>query len=101
MAKKKILLMSDDLRMHSGVATVSKDIVIETLNELGGVHTIEDFENQKTIFSESLSNSYKGNIIHQCPPNGPGITVLIMMAILEKFDFNNVDPMSSKRFHYI
>ena len=33
MAKKKILLMSDDLRMHSGVATVSKDIVVETLNE--------------------------------------------------------------------
>jgi len=33
MAKKKILLMSDDLRMHSGVATVSKDIVLETLNE--------------------------------------------------------------------
>jgi len=33
MAKKKILLMSEDLRMHSGVATVSKDIVMETLNE--------------------------------------------------------------------
>ena len=33
MAKKKIILMSDDLRMHSGVATVSKDIVFETLNE--------------------------------------------------------------------
>ena len=33
MAKKKILLMSDDLRMHSGVATVSKDIVFETLKE--------------------------------------------------------------------
>ena len=40
---------------------IAKDIV-ETLNELGGVHTIEDFENQKTIFSESLSNSYKENI---------------------------------------
>jgi len=33
MKKKKILLLSDDLRMHSGVATVSKDIVFETLNE--------------------------------------------------------------------
>ena len=33
MAKKKILLMSDDLRMHSGVATVSKDIVFETLHQ--------------------------------------------------------------------
>ena len=31
MKKKKILLMSDDLRMHSGIATVSKDIVFETL----------------------------------------------------------------------
>ena len=39
--KKKILLMSDDLRMHSGVATVSKDIVLETIHkydwvQLGG-----------------------------------------------------------------
>jgi len=33
MAKKKILLMSDDLRMHSGIATVSKDIVVETLHQ--------------------------------------------------------------------
>ena len=40
MAKKKILLMSDDLRMHSGVATVSKDIVMETLNEYDWVQKI-------------------------------------------------------------
>ena len=44
--KKKILLMSDDLRMHSGVATVSKDIVFETLNEydwvqIGGAINIQ------------------------------------------------------------
>lgn len=32
MAKKKILLMSDDLRMHSGVACVSKDIVTTTIH---------------------------------------------------------------------
>ena len=30
--KKKILLLSDDLRMHSGIATVSKDIVMETID---------------------------------------------------------------------
>ena len=33
MSKKKILLMSDDLRMHSGVATVSKDIVFKTIHK--------------------------------------------------------------------
>ena len=31
--KKKILLLSDDLRMHSGVATVSKDIVMGTIHK--------------------------------------------------------------------
>jgi len=31
--KKKILLLSDDLRMHSGIATVSKDIVFGTFSE--------------------------------------------------------------------
>jgi glycosyltransferase involved in cell wall biosynthesis len=32
MAKKKILLLSDDLRMHSGIATQSKTIVMNTLH---------------------------------------------------------------------
>jgi glycosyltransferase involved in cell wall biosynthesis len=31
--KKKILLLSDDLRMHSGIATVSKEIVLGTAHE--------------------------------------------------------------------
>ena len=39
--KKKILLLSDDLRMHSGIATQSKEFVIGTLHkydwvQLGG-----------------------------------------------------------------
>ena len=33
MAKKKILLLSDDLRMHSGIATQSKTIVTNTLDK--------------------------------------------------------------------
>ena len=77
---------------------IAKDIV-DTLNECGGVQTIEDFENQDTIFSDSISSSFKENIIHQCPPNGPGITVLMMMAILEKFNFQDINPLSIERFH--
>ena len=37
MAKKKILLMSDDLRLTSGIATVSRDIVISTAKEFDWV----------------------------------------------------------------
>jgi len=31
--KKKILLLSDDLRMHSGIATVSREIVLNSVKE--------------------------------------------------------------------
>ena len=32
MAKRKILLLSDDLRMHSGIATMSRELVIGTVH---------------------------------------------------------------------
>lgn len=77
---------------------IAEDIV-STLNEIGGLHSMDDFAKQNTIFSDSLTNNYKGVKLHQCPPNGPGITVLIMMAILEKFDFQNINPLSAERFY--
>ena len=33
MKKKKILLLSDDLRMHSGIATQSKEFVLGTIHK--------------------------------------------------------------------
>jgi len=33
MSKKKIMLLSDDLRMSSGVGTVSKNFVVGTLDK--------------------------------------------------------------------
>ena len=77
---------------------IANDIV-NTLNEIGGLHSMDDFAKQDTIFSDSLSNNYKEIELHQCPPNGPGITVLIMMAILEKFNFKDINPLSVERFH--
>lgn len=35
--KKKILLLSDDLRMHSGIATMSREIVLNTVKEFDWV----------------------------------------------------------------
>ena len=40
MAKKKILLLSDDLRMHSGIATQSKEFVFGTLDKYEWVQFI-------------------------------------------------------------
>ena len=65
MAKKKILLLSDDLRLHSGVGTVSKEFVRATIKEfdwvqLGGA--IKHPEEGKIMdLSEAMCNELKIN----------------------------------------
>ncbi len=75
-----------------------KDMV-NTLKNIGGLHSEEDFANQKTIFSNTINNNYKDYKLHQCPLNNPGIIVLMMMATLDKFQFKNINPHSFERYH--
>ena len=74
--------------------------MIKSLNELGGLHTEEDFNSQKTLFSSTISNFYKDFKIHQCPLNGPGIIVLLMMALHEKLNTNQFHHYSFERYHF-
>ncbi len=78
--------------------TIAKDI-IESLKDLGGEHSLEDFSKQTTIRSDTIKSDYKNEFIHQCPPNGPGVTVLIMMKLLEKLNIQNYKFNSIERFH--
>ena len=92
MAKKKILLMSDDLRMHSGVATVSKDIVFETLNEYDWVQiggAIKHPEVGKIVdMSESLKEfNIKDGYLRIYPVDGYGNEDILREVIaMEKPD---------------
>ena len=77
MKKKKILLLSDDLRMHSGVATVSKDIVIGTINHFDwfqvGAAIKHPDEGKLVDMSEAIKKDYgiEGNLkIYPCSGYG-------------------------------
>ena len=78
--------------------SIAEDMV-NSLNRVGGLHTIEDFSKQKTIKSKTIFSNYKNIEIHQCPPNGPGLTVLLMMKLLEKLKIENFKFDSIERFH--
>ena len=60
--KKKILLLSDDLRMSSGVGTMSREFVLGTLKDFDWVQiggAIKHPEEGKIIdMSQSLSSEY-------------------------------------------
>ncbi len=77
---------------------ITRDMV-KTLNDIGGLHTEEDFLHQNTNFSSTISGFYKEKKIHQCPLNGPGIIVLLMMAINEKLNVSEFEPASFERYH--
>ncbi len=46
-----------------------------------------------------IGTMYKGHDVWQCPPNGPGITMLVMLNILSRFDLTKFPAMSVERFH--
>jgi gamma-glutamyltranspeptidase / glutathione hydrolase len=78
--------------------TIAEDMV-ETLRGIGGLHTLEDFAAHSTETTAPIGTMYKGHDVWQCPPNGPGITMLVMLNILSRFDLTKFPAMSIERFH--
>jgi gamma-glutamyltranspeptidase / glutathione hydrolase len=77
---------------------IAEDMV-ETLRGIGGLHTLEDFANHSTEATSPIGTIYKGLDVWQCPPNGPGLTMLVMLNILSRFDLTKYAPVSVERFH--
>jgi gamma-glutamyltranspeptidase / glutathione hydrolase len=77
---------------------IAEDMV-ETLRGIGGLHTLDDFAAHSTETTSPIGTLYKGHDVWQCPPNGPGITMLVMLNILSRFDLTKFPAMSVERFH--
>ncbi|MBS0530847.1 MAG: gamma-glutamyltransferase [Proteobacteria bacterium] len=75
------------------------DDMVGTLRAHGGLHTLDDFAAHTTETTTPIGTTYKGIDVWQCPPNGPGITMLVMLNILSHFDLTKYPPMSIERFH--
>lgn len=79
---------------------VAEDMVAE-LKALGGLHTLEDFANQKASYVTPISVNYRGVDVLELPPNNQGIVALVMLKVLERFDKLGDGPVSVERYHVI
>jgi gamma-glutamyltranspeptidase/glutathione hydrolase len=79
---------------------VAADIVA-TLRARGGLHTEADFAAGRTAaqFVDPITIQWKGRDVWQCPPNGQGIVVLMILGILEGFGVAPDGPMGITRWH--
>ncbi len=91
--RKKILLICDDIRVHSGVATVAKEIVKETSHhfnwvQLAGAINHPD-KGKKFDISDSMNElvDHNESQVHLIPVNGYGDPALLRQVLsLEKPD---------------
>jgi len=77
---------------------VAEDIV-NYLQSLGGLHTLEDFANAQGDFVTPIKSDYRGYDIYQCPPNGQGVIALLLLNIMKGYDTEGIDPLSVDRLH--
>jgi gamma-glutamyltranspeptidase / glutathione hydrolase len=77
---------------------IAQDIVT-TVRARGGMLTLEDLAEHLGEAVTPIATSYRGFEVVELPPNGQGVTALIMLNILERFDLAALDPLGPERFH--
>ena len=77
---------------------VAEDIV-NYLQSLGGLHTLEDFENAAGSYVTPIKTNFRGHDIYECPPNGQGVIALLLLNIASKFPPHDKNPISTHRLH--
>jgi gamma-glutamyltranspeptidase/glutathione hydrolase len=77
------------------------DDMAQTVAARGSYLDAEDFARHRGEAVEPISTSYRGLDLTEIPPNGQGITALVMLNILENFDMKAFDPVGPERFHLV
>lgn len=75
--------------------------MVATLRARGGLQTEADFAEglNNAEFVTPISIPWRGYDVFQCPPNGSGMIVLMMMGILGGLDTPEEGPLSARRLH--
>lgn len=79
---------------------IARDLVAFSQRH-GGFFSEEDFARHRSEWVEPLSTDYRGVRLFELPPNGQGITALMMLNILERFDLKALGRDSADFWHVL
>lgn len=79
---------------------IAKKFVVES-DRNGGIFTLKDFEDYKTIERKPILGSYRGyKIVSMAPPSSGGVCLIEALNVLENFNFRK-DEWGSSRYYHI
>ena len=73
--------------------------IAATVQAAGGDLAADDLARHKGDVVTPISTNYRGLDIVELPPNGQGLTALVLLNILENFDLAKLDPLGAERYH--
>jgi gamma-glutamyltranspeptidase/glutathione hydrolase len=76
------------------------DDIVATLAAKGSLLTHEDLAATEATWVAPVASSFAGRDILEIPPNGQGITALIALNVLKRFDLGRYGPDSVERRHF-
>lgn len=77
---------------------IAEDMV-NSLRAMGGAHTMDDFAATRATYHDPISTQYRGIEVMEHPPNGQGATALLMLNMMQHFDWSKMDPFGAERAH--
>jgi gamma-glutamyltranspeptidase / glutathione hydrolase len=79
---------------------IAEDMVA-TVRAKGGVLALEDLGAHRGDAVEPVSSNYRGLDVVEIPPNGHGMTALVLLNVLETFDFRTLAVSGPQRLHLL
>jgi gamma-glutamyltranspeptidase/glutathione hydrolase len=73
--------------------------IVETLQELGSVMTLDDLKAHHSTWGNSISVTYGGITVHEHPPNGQGLSALQALQIAEGLGLRDMAWDDPERLH--
>jgi len=75
--------------------------IIRFSHEHNGLLELDDFASHRSEWVEPVSSDYRELKIFEVPPNAQGVTALMMLNILERAGFENLQHLSPAHIHLV
>ena len=77
------------------------DEIIAYLKAKGGVHTLDDFDAQRSEYVDPIESTFCGHRVLELPPNGQGVNALVILNILTTLGLDFSTLSEADRVHYL